>query len=162
IDIISTTPAAPLVWLPQRVRRLSNRELDNSVAGLLSSPTPTPLSPQLTPDVRQSGFTPNADARVDDALGGQLWTQLSARADEAVTQRLSSLVTCDSVADPRGCAQTFIDAFARTAYRRPLTPDEHDGLLGIYDTAIGSADAGYTGTFPEGVSAVIQAVLQSA
>src|SRR5262245_60687758 len=89
------TDPAPLVWLPARVRRLSNRELDNSVAELLFTATKVPFSSQLAPDMRQSGFTLNADQRVDGTLGDQLWTTGEALAEQAVAERLGSLVTCN-------------------------------------------------------------------
>lgn len=157
-------PSAPaaLVWLPARVRRLSNRELDNSVAELLHTATTAPLSSQLAADVRQNGYTMNAEQRVDATLGEQLWNAGDTLAGQAVAQKLSTFVSCDGSTGPRTCAATFIDSFAPKAYRRPLTTEERSGLLTVFDVAMGSADAGYTGTFSEGVAAVIQAVLQSA
>src|SRR5262245_24346821 len=80
---------APLVWLPARVRRLSNRELDNSVKDLLG--TTTVVSTLLGRDSRQSGFTLNAEQRVDATYGGQLQSAANALAEEAVTQRLGTL-----------------------------------------------------------------------
>jgi hypothetical protein len=174
-------------WLPVRVRRLSNRELDNSVMDLLG--TTTLISTMLAPDTRQSGFTLNAGQRIDDTSGGELQTAADALSEEAVTQRLGTLVTCTYSADPRGCAATFIEAFAARAFRRPLIDDDRTGLLAVYDTgasgtnldggtnpdagespddgganpdagAIGS-DGGTIGTFAGGIKAIISAVLQS-
>jgi hypothetical protein len=152
---------APLVWLPARVRRLSNRELDNSVMDLLG--TTTVVSTLLAPDTRQSGFTANAAQRVDDTYGGQLASAADALSTEAVTQRLNTLVPCSSSTDPRGCAATFIDGFAARAFRRPLTDADRTGLLAVYDTAAGGMipDGGTIGTFADGIKAIISAVLQS-
>lgn len=160
--IEGSSGAAPLVWLPARVRRLSNSELDNSVAELLRTETTTPLSTQLTPDVRQSGFTANAEQRVDATFGEQLWNAGDVLARQAVAQQLGALVACNGSVSPRTCAATFVDSFASKAYRRPLATEERNGLLTVFDTAMGPLDAGYSGTFSEGVAAVIQAVLQSA
>jgi hypothetical protein len=147
--------SAPLVWLPRRVRRLSNRELDNSAMDLLG--TTTLLSSTLGPDTRQSGFTLNADQRVDDTYGGQLQGAADALAQEAVTKRLSTLVPCASSAN-RACAATFVESFAGRAFRRPLTDDDRNGLLAVYDVAAG----GTGGTFNAGIAAIISAALQSA
>jgi hypothetical protein len=153
---------APSVWLTARVRRLSNRELDNSVKDLLG--TSTLLSARLPPDTRQSGFTVNAAQRVDATYAGQLKDGVEALANEAVTQRMSTLVPCASSGDPRACATTFIDEFATRAFRRPLVDDQRAGLLAVYDTAAGGVipDGGTIGTFADGIKAVIRAVLQSA
>ncbi len=137
----ATTPLAVAAWLPVRVRRLSNRELDNSVMDLLG--TTTLISTTLAPDARQSGFTLNAAQRVDDTLGGELQLAAEALAEEAVTQRLSTLVTCTYSTDPQGCAVTFIEGFAARAFRRPLTDDDRAGLLAVYNLAA-------TGTYPDG------------
>src|SRR5262245_32876634 len=159
-----TTPPpsnAASVWLPARVRRLSNRELDNTVKDLLA--TTSDLSAKFPPDTRQSGFTLNAAQRVDATYAGQLNDAADALAEEAVTERLSTLVPCAGSGDLRGCAATFIDAFATRAFRRPIVDEERTGLLAVYDTAAGGKDAqGKTiGTFADGIQAVIRAVLLS-
>ena len=157
-----TTPRdATSVWLPARVRRLSNRELDNSVKDLLG--TTSNLSAQFPPDTRQSGFTLNAAQRVDGTYAGQLNDAADAIAEEAVTERLSTLVPCAGSGDPRACAGTFIDGFATRAFRRPVVDEERAGLLAVYDTAAGgtNAEGGTIGTFADGIQAVIRAVLES-
>jgi hypothetical protein len=160
-DPSTAVTMAPLVWLPQRVRRLSNRELDNAVADLLG--TSTKISTLLPKDLRQSGYTSNVDQRVDETYGGQLQGAVDSLAQEAVTQRLSTLVGCSSASDPRGCATTFIGSFGARAFRRPLTDDDRNGLLAVYDVASGDLDpdGGAIGTFADGIAAVISAVLQS-
>jgi len=152
---------AAAAWLPARVRRLSNRELDNSVKQLLG--TTTVLSTSLPPDSRQSGFTLNAEQRVDATYAGQLQSAVDALAEEAVTEKLSTLVTCDYAGNPRGCAGTFIDGFAAQAFRRPLIDEERTGLLVVYETAAEgtTAEGEPIGTFADGVKAIISAVLQS-
>ena len=156
------TEADPsLAWLPARVRRLSNRELDNSVRDLLG--TTTSVSTWLPPDTRQSGFTQSADQRVDGTYGGQLQIAAEALAEEAVASRLDTLIACNYTVDARGCAATFIDDFAARAFRRPLIDEERSGLLVVYDTGAGGVDENgeAIGTFPDGIEAVIRAVLMS-
>ncbi len=160
VSTVSAPPPAPLVWLPERVRRLSDRELDNSVADLLG--TTTLISTLVSPDTRQSGFTSNADQRVDATFGTALEAAADALAQEAVTQRLATLAPCASGADPRGCAQAFIEDFGARAFRRPLTDDDRAGLIAVYDVVGGTpTDGGLAGTFSDGIGAIISAVLQS-
>src|SRR4051812_44004970 len=60
---VSLAPTAKL--LPARVRRLSNFELDNSIASMTG--LPVALARELPPDVRQEGYTPNANQDVSSA-----------------------------------------------------------------------------------------------
>jgi hypothetical protein len=61
----------------------------------------------------------------------------------------------DAPAERRACAEALISDFAPRAYRRPLTPDEHDRLLAVYD--FGVAD----GTFHDASRMLLQALLGS-
>jgi len=143
--------AQAVSWLPARIRRLSNRELDNSVAALLG--TTTKASAAFAPDTRQSGYTINAEQRVDGTLGDQIAAAADALATEAVTARLASLVPCDQAA--ASCPRTFVETFAARAFRRPVTAVEADALMTVFTTAHSG------GTFADGVQAVISATLQS-
>src|SRR5262245_42620646 len=48
--------------LPARIRRLTNLELERSISALTGRPES--VAETLPPDVRQEGFTPNADQDV--------------------------------------------------------------------------------------------------
>ncbi len=149
------------VWLPTRIRRLSTRELDNTVEDLLG--TSVAISATLGSDLRQSGFTLNSEQRVDATFGGRLQLATETLAKEAVAERLDVLVPCASDPDQRACAAAFVDDFGTRAFRRPLTDEERDGLLAVYDLAsTGVADGGeQLGTFAGGIEAIIRASLQS-
>lgn len=138
--------------IPARIRRLTNAEYDRTVSALLGSNGQPAL--QFAPDGRQSGFTMNADQRVDGVLADQLMLSAETLAHQAVSTRLDALVPCASAAN-QACAETFIDSFGRRAFRRPLTAEEKSGLLDVFK--IGSEG----GTFPEGIELVITAVLQA-
>ena len=149
-DIARPDPGA--TEIPARIRRLTNAEYDRTVAALLG----TSMQPGLgfTPDSRQSGFTINADQRVDGVLADQLKLSAETLARQAVTERLASLVPCASAAN-EACAGTFIDSFGRRAFRRPLTPDEKSGLLDVFRIGIEG------GAFADGIELVITAMLQA-
>ncbi|MFV8753680.1 DUF1592 domain-containing protein [Nannocystaceae bacterium ST9] len=61
----------------------------------------------------------------------------------------------DAPAERRACAQALIDEFGPLAYRRPLTADEHDRLLVVYD--MGVAD----GSFHDASRMLFEAMLGS-
>jgi hypothetical protein len=61
----------------------------------------------------------------------------------------------DAPAQRRDCAEALISEFGPRAYRRPLTADEHDRLLAVYD--FGVAD----GTFHDATRMLVSALLGS-
>jgi hypothetical protein len=138
--------------IPARIRRLTNAEYDHTVAALLGTTAQPGLG--FTPDSRQSGFTINADQRVDGVLADQLKLSAETLARQAVSERLATLVPCAAAAN-EACAGMFIDGFGRRAFRRPLTSDEKSGLLEVFRVGIEG------GSFADGVELVITAVLQA-
>jgi hypothetical protein len=139
--------------LPARIRRLNREEFDNSVAdvlGITSGP-----SASLAADARQAGYTRNDAQRIDATLGDQLHTVAAAVAAQVAGGNLANVVGCSQTASD--CPSTFVSALATRAFRRPATPDESAALLQVFHAA---ADGG--GTFAGGVTAVVEAILQSA
>lgn len=149
-DIARPDPNA--TEIPARIRRLTNAEYDRSVAALLGTNMQPGL--ELTPDSRQSGFTINADQRVDGVLANQLKVSAETLARQAVSERLATLVPCAAAAN-EACAGTFIESFGRRAFRRPLTPDEKSELLEVFRVGIEG------GAFPDGIELVVTAILQA-
>lgn len=58
--------------------------------------------------------------------------------------------------EQRACATAIISRLGRDAYRRPLTKDDTDGLLSLYD-----AGRQHGGTFEDGVRSALEGVLAS-
>jgi hypothetical protein len=139
--------------LPAGIRRLTNEEFAASVLSLLGVPLPADIS--LPPDARQDGFTRNHAQRVDPVLAKQLDAVAQTLAANARPQ-LETLAPCSAPAGSEDCASSFIASFGAKAYRRPLTPDEAEALLGLYQ--VGVTD----GSYAEGIELVIRGVLQSA
>ncbi len=149
-----TTPAGPPVFPSAGIRRLTAAELQAATTALLGVPAPE-LATAMGSDMRQSGFTRNADQRVGSVQADALWQAAQALAHDAVLARLAALAPCASAAGGEGCAQTFIRAFAAHAFRRTVTPAEETALLTVYR-------AGQTGsTYAAGIELTIAAVLQS-
>ena len=148
-----TPPTTPtIVHLPSSVRRLGRVEHDNAVSALLGGAAPA--SDGFAGDARLAGYTTGADLRVDAVLGDQLRISAEALAADAITTRRAALVPCDtSAAD---CPRTFVTTIATRAFRRPATAEEIDALLVVFRIA---SDGG---TFDDGATAVLTAILQSA
>lgn len=140
--------------LPARVRRLSNLELERALAFVLEplrDDERLEVSKRLPPDVRQSGYTPNAQQSLPAATGVRWATVIDELTNAAVERNLQHFLPCDS----GRCSEAFIAKSARRAWRRALSLDERASLLALF--AQGVADQGARG----GVQLVLSGLLQS-
>lgn len=139
-----------------RFVRLTHAQWEASVESLLAIPGPSGLSSSLAEDA-PSGFFSNNERSLE--VGPVLWGDY---------QRIVEQLGQDAADDPSSLAAvtggtrdatTFIRAFGKRAFRRPLTEDEVELYESLFDTgaeAIGSGDA-----FADGVQLVIEGMLQS-
>lgn len=135
--------------LDQRVTRLSDHHIANSVAELLAI-----QAPQIeTGALSEHAFIPGKAATVNGAVASKLQDVAEAAAAEAVVAG-SKAVSCAGVEDQ--CARTFIDEFAGRAFRRLLTDQERTELFAVY-TVGRNTDESHAG----GISLVAETVLQS-
>ncbi len=151
---VPVEPASPGVLV---VRRLSRVEYDNTVRDLLGTSVRLPsdladdlggefdtvgsalsLSPKYV-----RGYEETARAIVDELFAG----------DPA---RLAAVVSCDVEAAGVSCAETILRAFARRAWRRPVTDDEVQSLLSPLSVA-----EEFDATPTDGLKAGLAAVLMS-
>lgn len=149
--------------LPARIRRLTNDEYDTSVQALLGT-TQAPGA-NFPPNSRQHGYSVNEAQRVDPILARALDTAAILLADEA-RQKLNSLAPCsDPAQSGKECAASFVDAFAKKAYRRSVKSEEKDALLALYDAATAGEGADANGTpesiYADGIAHMIRGILQS-
>jgi len=139
--------------IPARVRRLSNIEYERTVSELVGAEET--LAARLPPDVRQEGYTVNADQAVPAAWNERLAALAREVAHRAVEQRLGSLAPCAKSGE-RSCVEQWVDTFGRRAYRRPLEPAERSDLLAAFGQ--GAAEGrGFAG----GVEVLLTILLQS-
>jgi hypothetical protein len=152
--------------LPARVRRLTRAEYDSSTRALLGTTSSPSTDFSFPPDTKHGpanapagpAFTVNDAQRVDPVLVTKLDAAALALVSEArASGKLGELSPC---ADPsatggEACAEVFIRSFGASAYRRPLSDAETEGLLRVYHVG---AD-GYT--FEEGIDLVTRVLLQS-
>ena len=141
-----------VVLLPARVRRLTNAEYERTISALVLARED--VADRLPPDVRQEGYTPNAEQTVPSAWGAGLDAIAREVAHRAVTQRLAALAPC-AQSHAASCSADLVEALGRRAWRRPLEPAERSVLLAAFD--VGAQSGGVAG----GAEAVLTALLES-
>ncbi len=153
--------ASPGELLPTRVRLLSNRELERSVGQLLGSDsvaTGDGLARRLPPDVRQSGYTPNAGRALTAAAGARWNALVEELAERAATRSPTAIDACRD----DDCARREIHALAFRAWRRPVTETELDALHDIFRSAEARAATGATGSdSKQGLRSLLSALMLS-
>ncbi|MCA9581105.1 MAG: DUF1592 domain-containing protein, partial [Myxococcales bacterium] len=135
---------------PARLWRLSHTQYANTVAELLGERDG--LGDDFEPQASGTGFVNGAAvAFVSPLLAEQYRDAAELLAADAVKD-LSSLLPCEPAdAADRGCVEDFVADFGRRALRRPLTSEQQELYLSLYDTFPGV----------EGVQAIVEAMLQS-
>ena len=118
---------------------MSHVEYDNTIQDLFGLTNTWATS--FAADNVSHGYDNNAHALQMSPL---LLDQYSNAADEiaasVVAQGIQNYVTCSSL--NRGCAETFLQTKGTEIFRRPLSEQDVDGYLELYDLA---ADDGFDG-----------------
>jgi hypothetical protein len=152
----SGAPADPNAAGLMPMRRLTNREYNNTVRDLLGDVTHPaaqfPSDRDKTFEFRRAG-----DLAVQDAT--LLRTAAESLATAAVPKLTanSALVPCDPAAGEDACAQKFITTFGQRAFRRPLAAAEVTRLTTLYTAGRTTLKLG----FSDALGLVIEGVLQS-
>ncbi|HVZ73405.1 MAG TPA: DUF1592 domain-containing protein [Polyangia bacterium] len=153
---VPVTPGDPNAAGPMPMRRLTNREYNDTVRDLLGD-TSQPANQFPTDRDTTFLFRRAGDLAVQDA------TLLRTAAETLATNAkanvvMGKLLPCDpSAAGEDACAAQFISTFGLRAFRRPVAKDEATRLQALYTTArttLGLA-------FADAVTVLIEAMLQS-
>ncbi|MDP2311034.1 MAG: DUF1592 domain-containing protein [Pseudomonadota bacterium] len=136
----------------RQLRRLTHVELDNTLYDLLGVEAGAVAT--LAADDRVEGFDNVAAALdVSPLYADQVRTLAERVAWEA---NLTARLPCDPTTDGQApCAALFIEDFGLHAFRRPLTQDDVDRYVALWESV--AADEG----FLDGVRWVVAAMLQS-
>ncbi len=134
------------------LRRLTRAQYNNTVRDLLGIEGDP--ADRLSPDEKVGAFYSNGTAPVTELLAEQYMRAAEDLAESAMAD-VDTLVPCDATVDVLGCGGQFVDTFGRRAFRRPLSAEEREVLLGLFEQ--GHAEEGPAG----GVRLVVQAALQS-
>jgi hypothetical protein len=156
ITAIPMTPGDPNAAGLMPMRRLTNREYNNTVHDLLGD-TSAPAN-QFPSDRDVSfQFRRAGDLAVQDAtLLRTAAETLAASAKAKVAPTM--LLPCDpATAGEDACAQQFIAAFGKRAFRRPVAKDETTRLTSLYTAARTTLGLG----FADAITVLIEAMLQS-
>ncbi|QEY14664.1 DUF1592 domain-containing protein [Cellvibrio sp. KY-GH-1] len=135
--------------LPRRLRLLTNREYANTINDLLGVTTGATVAATLEPDTKVKGFD-NVNAKKINSSG--MDTYWNAAKNLATNVSLTSLMSCSTSTPRDQCASTFVPAFGKRAFRRPLTSAEQTSYNNLFRLGA-SNDAG--------ARLVIQAMLAS-
>jgi hypothetical protein len=152
----SKDPAPPagaeLAAAKSHLMRLTSAEYDNTVRDLLGDTTHPGLA--FSPDEQVGPFDANVLAPPSEVMLEQYMVAAEALAATAV-QDGAGLTGCTDDLGTDACAERFIDAFGRRAYRRPLSDEQRGRLRKVY------ADGVALGGFEHGLELVVRAALQS-
>jgi hypothetical protein len=145
------TPADPNAAGPMALRRLTNREYNNTVRDLLGVTT---KPADMFPSDRDGEFLfPHAGV-----VTGADYESISGAAEAMATGaagKIPMLAPCTG--DEAACARDFITKFGLRAYRRPLAQQEVDRLFALYQ----DGRANQMMNFQAAVGLLIEGMLQS-
>lgn len=113
------------------LRRMTRVEYNHAVRDLLDLDTDAGLD--FVPDDHVAGFSANSIAALSEAQVEELVYVGEDLAAEAVAAHAQEWFECDI--DESACAEPWIQSFALRAFRRPLTPEVEQSLLGLYADA---------------------------
>lgn len=142
--------------------RLTHLQWENSVRDLLRLDSAPGLAGSFEPDTRISFFDNNIRAL---RVSGDLWGDYQAAAEslaEAVAgdpDTLGRVLPADLPTDVGERARALITELGRRAYRRPLTSEEVDAHVQLFNQ--GATHFPEMNAFDAGVRIVLEAVLQS-
>jgi hypothetical protein len=142
--------------------RLTHAQWENTVQDLLELDAPPQLSGAFEPDTRISFFDNNAQAlRVSSDLWGQYQGAAETLAEQVTrsSAALQRLLPSNLPSDQSGAARAFVASFGRRAYRRPLSNEEVDRHLTLFNE--GPSHFPGMSSFDAGVRLVVEAMLQS-
>lgn len=139
---------------PSPIRRMTRREYDRTVHDLINDATKPGAA---FPDEEEAlGFNNNANAQSMSPVLTEKYLTVAEDIAERAVQNLPALTGCDPVAvGEEACAKSFIERFGKKAFRRPLTSQDVNDFLAVYNAGRSGAD------FKTGVSLVVQTFLQS-
>jgi Protein of unknown function (DUF1592)/Protein of unknown function (DUF1588)/Protein of unknown function (DUF1595)/Protein of unknown function (DUF1587)/Protein of unknown function (DUF1585) len=129
------------------IRRLTHGEYDNTVRDLLGD-TSTPGQRFPTEGNAKTGFDNEAAALSVSPLLVENYADAAKSLAETLmtSDKKKQVVTCDLATQGMTCAQASINAFARRAFRRPVTDGEKQRLTGLMQGAVTegeSVEAGF-------------------
>lgn len=126
-------PQAASAPLPVGLRRLTNREFGKAASALLGVSLGPEFLATLPPDVRQEeGYARNFEQTMSGPLAVKLEQSIPALVERALTAPTSTF-TCMQQREPTRCAHEWVATTVERAWRRPVSPPEHERLMALYE-----------------------------
>ncbi|MBC7792486.1 MAG: DUF1592 domain-containing protein, partial [Clostridia bacterium] len=144
-----------------RFPKLSNQQWENTVRDLFYLDAATGLSSSFLAEPADGGYINEAASTI--TIAGDFWTRYQVAA-EAVAKLVSESTTNLDKLTPAGApsalpdkARVTIEKLGRRAYRRPLSTQEVDAYVTLFNMGAAIGSGGFSG----GMNLVIQTLLQS-
>ncbi len=112
------------------VRRLTNREFDNTIRDLLGDDSRRGES--FAPDAQSLGFDNMAQTQSVSPLLAEQYESAVREIATTASGDVQSLLGCDPDSDAT-CVRKFVTTFGKRAFRRPLEATEIDRRVSFYD-----------------------------
>jgi hypothetical protein len=150
----NTGPCMPMAPLERRLWRMSAEQWGGAVKDLLG----LAAAPVLSNRGGQAAYAFFGDASldVDENFQYALYQAAQSEVLPEILPRTAQIAPC-SVTTPDGqteCAQSFVQAFGKKAFRRPLTADERAALMEVYSQ-------GAMQSYEAAIGLIVQAVIIS-
>jgi hypothetical protein len=137
------------------LRRLTAKQYANSVRDIFKGlVTPSEDFPSATTGISESGFSTDPDMNTVTQEGATNIMEAAEGTAVAVTDKLAQLLPCYPAQQDDACATTFVNEYAKRAYRRPLTSAEQSALLGVFQALKPNG-------FEVGIAGAVTAFLQA-
>jgi Protein of unknown function (DUF1592)/Protein of unknown function (DUF1588)/Protein of unknown function (DUF1595)/Protein of unknown function (DUF1585)/Protein of unknown function (DUF1587) len=139
------------------MRPLANAQYRNAIRDIFDARVPASDRFPKSSAKPTSGYSTEAALNVLSDQGVEYAVMAAEDVAVSVVDHLNELLPCARSQPNRACAETFIDTYARRAYRRSLSSDEKNDLLATFDGA--AADGG---SFSDGIAFIVDHMLQTA
>ena len=140
---------------PPLLRRLTRRELENSLASIFPTVAGQWQSTLASDSVTVRGFDNDAATLVVSKQTARELDETATNLASAVSgAALGQLLPCATSAPDAACAGQFIDQYGKRLFRRPVTAEERTRYLGFFQTA--SAQG-----FAQGIGWLTRALVES-
>lgn len=155
VHLTSSCTNGSLAGAPS-LRRLSRRELENSLRDVFPSLGAAWSSGLSADNISSSGFdNDNTLLLVSKQTARELATAAESVATN-ISSALPQLLPCAATSADQACAGQFLDTQGRRLFRRPLTADERTSFLTFWNTAQTA-----TGDFTQSIGWLTRALIES-
>ena len=150
--VLTPTACGTAGLAPTPTLRLTDEQYANAIRDLFDGLIePSAVFPET---VAIEAFKSDPDANVVSQLAAEDILIAAEEVGAAAADRIEQILPCAATAADTACARSYIDDFGRRAFRRPLTAEERNDLVGLYEEV--SADMPFEARMGVVISAMLQ------